>query len=92
MLNLIISNETVTAAHTLSQLGTDHEAKASIENIPKKMNRTPITFDIFSGTGLLGDLFAEELHWKVYSIDICKKYTKRSNGVCADVLEFDFSK
>ena len=65
MFNLIIPDETVTAAHTLSQLGTDHEAIASIKDIPKKMNLTPVMFDIFSGTGSFGKVSAEELHRKL---------------------------
>ena len=62
MLNLMIPDETVTAAHALSQLRTDQEAKATIESIPKKMNRTLIMFDIFQEPDRLGNDFAEELH------------------------------
>ena len=51
-----------------------------------------VLWDVFSGTGSVGSIFRDEFGWTVYSIDIKKSSAKRSNGVCSDVLTFDFSK
>ena len=54
--------------------------------------RTPVMFDIFSGTGSVGKVFREEFKWRVYSIDISPVAAKKSQGVTGDVRTFDFEK
>jgi hypothetical protein len=91
LISQFVPKNMLNAAQTLSKLGTSFEAKATIESVSEGNPKTPVMFDIFSGTGSVGRVFSDDLHWKVYSIDICKKSAKRSRGVCADVLNFDFS-
>ena len=90
LISQFVPKNMLNAAQILSKLGTTFEAKTTVETVSEGNPKTPVMFDIFSGTGSVGQFFSDDLHWKVYSINICKKSAKRSRGVCADVLNFDF--
>lgn len=69
-----------------------HAAMASTPSPLRNALKRPVLWDISSGTGSIGCIFRDEFGWAVYSIGIKKSSAKRSNGVCSDVLTFDFSK
>ena len=69
----------------------DHIAKATVELVSGEMQKMQVLWDIFSGTGFVGQVFESIFERNMYSIDIDAKAANRSNGECADVRNFDFS-
>ena len=55
-----------------------------------RLNRKPVMFDIFSGTGAVGKVFREEFGYQVYSLDINPTMARRSKGDVGNVRTFAF--
>ena len=95
-------NQLVAAARSITQhtLCSGETAKSSQDYRTKKCNpqdcwsgpnkeNRPVMYDVFSGTGSVGSVF-RQAGWDVYSIDICKKAAKRSEGLQCCVLKHDW--
>ena len=77
--------------HCASDVVHNETAQAAKQSHNSRLRRQPILFDVFSGTGAVSSVFADEYDWKCYAIDNDPKQARRSKGVCADVTTYDFS-